>query len=175
VTADQEALVTDNIKLVYHIINKRFSYVTPDCILDKDDLFQLGCMGLMRAAELYDPALGKFSTYAADWIRQCISRGFYYAKPNQGNLSLDYQIAPYTTLTDIIPSREDVAETAVNNILLFKATHGPDERTNKMMRLLAQGYGLRNIGRQLGCTGERVRQITKARKYELIEGRRYYG
>ncbi|MDR0674853.1 MAG: sigma-70 family RNA polymerase sigma factor [Mycoplasmataceae bacterium] len=43
--------------------------------LDLDDLFQEGCMGLMKAIEKFDYKLGnKFSTYATWWIRQAITR-----------------------------------------------------------------------------------------------------
>ncbi|SRR5258708_2460464 len=39
------------------------------------DLVQEGCLGLLRAAELFDPGLGyTFSTYADFWIRQRIKR-----------------------------------------------------------------------------------------------------
>ncbi|MEB3032092.1 sigma-70 family RNA polymerase sigma factor [[Mycobacterium] nativiensis] len=40
-----------------------------------DDLVQHGIRGLIRAVELFDPALGnKFSTYAMNWVRQAITR-----------------------------------------------------------------------------------------------------
>jgi hypothetical protein len=39
--------------------------------LDYEDLFQVGALGLMRAARKFAPAKGyKFSTYAAWWVRQ---------------------------------------------------------------------------------------------------------
>ena len=39
------------------------------------DLIQEGCLGVMNAAEKFDPDLGfKFSTYATYWIRQAIRR-----------------------------------------------------------------------------------------------------
>jgi RNA polymerase primary sigma factor len=40
-----------------------------------DDLFQAGCVGLLRAADKFDPGFGyKFSTYATWWILQSINR-----------------------------------------------------------------------------------------------------
>lgn len=41
---------------------------------DFDDLCQEGRLGVMRAHRTYDPARGKFSTYALPWIRQCMIR-----------------------------------------------------------------------------------------------------
>jgi RNA polymerase primary sigma factor len=42
---------------------------------DDEDLFQEACLGLLRAAEKFDPRRGnKFSTYATWWIRQAASR-----------------------------------------------------------------------------------------------------
>lgn len=43
--------------------------------LDMDDLAQEGSLGLLHAAELFNPERGtRFSTYATPWIRQFIAR-----------------------------------------------------------------------------------------------------
>ena len=64
-----ELLVEHNIRLVYSIA-RRYARHAP--VLD---LVQEGCIGLMRAAEKFDPERGfKFSTYATWWIRQAIQR-----------------------------------------------------------------------------------------------------
>lgn len=65
-------LITCNVRLVAKVAwDRRFRGR-----LDPDDLVQIGLIGLMRAAEKYDPAWEtRFSTYAMWWIRQAMGRG----------------------------------------------------------------------------------------------------
>lgn len=65
-------LVVHNIRLVAKVaFEKRFRGM-----LEADDLVQMGLIGLMRAADIFDPEWGtRFSTYAVWWIRQAITRG----------------------------------------------------------------------------------------------------
>jgi RNA polymerase primary sigma factor len=68
-TEDQNKLVEQNINLVRGVLKKEFV----DTFGLWDDLFQHGCIGLMRAAQKYDPGLGvKFSTYSYHYIRRQI-------------------------------------------------------------------------------------------------------
>ena len=57
-------LVENNINLVWSVV-KRFSFKGHDM----DDLFQTGCVGLVKAADRFDPTKGfQFSTYAVSLI-----------------------------------------------------------------------------------------------------------
>ena len=65
-----ENLIKQNTALVWSIVRRFSSRGT-----DPDDLFQLGCMGLLKAIRGFDPHLGnKFSTYAVPKIAGEIRR-----------------------------------------------------------------------------------------------------
>ncbi|WP_234532919.1 sigma-70 family RNA polymerase sigma factor [Streptomyces shenzhenensis] len=66
----RDCLVLHNQRLVHALVR---SYLEQG--LDYEDLFQVGVLGLMRAARKFDPTMGnKFSTYATWWVRQQIGR-----------------------------------------------------------------------------------------------------
>lgn len=71
---DQEArntLILSNIGLIRKVVN----HLPLDSHEDKEDCFNEGIFGLMRAIELFDLDYDvKFSTYAINWIRQTIAR-----------------------------------------------------------------------------------------------------
>ncbi len=66
----KQTLVEANMRLVVNVARNYHHALIPF-----EDLIQEGAIGLMTAAERYDPAKGfRFSTYATHWIRQAISR-----------------------------------------------------------------------------------------------------
>lgn len=75
--ADSETIDTlianCNLGLVYSLVTRR-----PTEHMSKEDKFQEGYTGLMKAIEKFDYTKGfKFSTYAIWWIRQSIQRAVY--------------------------------------------------------------------------------------------------
>ncbi len=66
----RQKLVLSNLRLVIRFANRY-----KDRGIDFEDLVQEGNLGLLRAAQSYDPSKGtRFSTYACMWIIQFISR-----------------------------------------------------------------------------------------------------
>lgn len=72
-TAAKNELIQVNLKLVVSILRHRFSVFQnhPNFW----DMFTEGVLGVMRAAETFDPQRGyKFSTYATWWVKQTVTR-----------------------------------------------------------------------------------------------------
>lgn len=66
----RQKLVESNMRLVINIAKSYRNRTIP-----LEDLIQEGAIGLMQAAERFDPDKGfRFSTYATHWIRQSIGR-----------------------------------------------------------------------------------------------------
>ena len=62
--ATREKYIKGNLRLVLSVI-RRFSNHNENL----DDLFQIGCIGLMKSVDNFDPTIGvKFSTYAVPMI-----------------------------------------------------------------------------------------------------------
>ena len=60
----REELINGNLKLVFSILKKFKTYNE-----NLDDLFQIGCIGLVKAIDNFDPSLNvKLSTYAVPMI-----------------------------------------------------------------------------------------------------------
>jgi RNA polymerase primary sigma factor len=89
-------LVRHNLRLVPKEVrtfgSAKVSYNWGGC--NTMDLLQQGAIGLVRAAELYDPTRGyAFSTYATPWIRQAVRR---FANSNYSSIRI-----PESTVRDL--------------------------------------------------------------------------
>src|SRR5690349_12657551 len=68
--AAKDRLVEANMRLVINVARTYNSSLIPF-----EDLVQEGAIGLMTAADRFDPSKGyRFSTYATHWIKQAITR-----------------------------------------------------------------------------------------------------
>lgn len=65
--ADRDQFITKNLPLVRYVLNTYYNDLRTD-----EDLFQEGCIGLIKAADFWNPEFGAFSTYAIPVIRSQI-------------------------------------------------------------------------------------------------------
>jgi RNA polymerase sigma factor (sigma-70 family) len=69
----KQELVTANLGLVHAVVNQQWA-VYSKLGIAKEELVQEGSLGLLRAAELFDPERGlRFSTYATIWTKASLS------------------------------------------------------------------------------------------------------
>lgn len=99
--AAREKMIRGNLRLVLSII-QRFAARCPNL----DDLFQVGCIGLIKAVENFDTSLGvKFSTYACPMIVGEVRR--YLRDDNSVRVSRSVRDLAYKALQ----AREKLART----------------------------------------------------------------
>lgn len=72
----KDKFICSNLRLVVGVARKYKPRIDGSAGMGLEDLLQIGCLGLSRAVDKFDPEVGyKFSTYAYHWIRQAIQYG----------------------------------------------------------------------------------------------------
>ena len=210
----RDELVSRNLRLVISIARQ---YMNRG--IDLEDLVQEGNVGLLKAADRYNPALGfKFSTYSTWWIRQAVTRAIadqsrlirvpVHVTETLSKVAKAYKqvagIKKYTTPEDIAEKADlpvdrvralmGVMQAPISlhihmtdtNLTLDELLVAPDEGSaetyektfscieqallalperEKQVLELRYGIGrkkevtLEDVGKKLGITRERVRQI----------------
>jgi len=184
--AARNELVERNIPLVGWVIDKKMGGSRPG---EREDDEQAGCVGLLRAAEKFDPdQFGRFTGYAVYWIRQQIradqiqraiirlprdlhrsdakltpaERAAKAATPKRAG---DYELTICASPAPESPQPPEITLADAVARLLGECHLGQREAS-----ILADIYGLggrprltlNQCGRRLGITRERVRQIRDA-------------
>jgi RNA polymerase primary sigma factor len=175
--AARQKLVRHNLALVVSVVmhQRRGSVLL-------DDLVQEGNLGLLRAAEKFDPHAGtRFSTYAAWWIRAYVGKYLKEARstvrPRSGtvaqpDLSLDAPVSDEGDVT-FVERVEDEGPGPEDACVASDADRGVRDSLAKVRRRVGElGWDiihsrlgreapdtLEQIGRRWGVSRERVRQV----------------
>ena len=161
-TSEQQKKVTENMGLVGRVIKDKVHGATQLGIFSYDDLFQIGCIGLCKAAAV-DKG-GCFSTFAYRLIWNEICDALIYAsKRNQTEYPTDPEI--------LLQSGTEAAPMFSNDLKLIvdsakKQSSGVVAKGIRALELMADGYTCREIGEMMGSTANNVSAwISKARKH----------
>lgn len=154
----KQQLIEDNMGLVYAVIKEHF----PTFMYD-EDLIQVGMIGLCQAANTFDEAKGKFSTFAGRCIYNEICKEFRRRQKHQGVYSLDYEYdlddGERVTVGDIQVGDEDVD--FVDTDYIYR--HLTPEEQN-IVDLVRYGLTYREVGEVCGVSRSYVwRVIRKVR------------
>lgn len=140
-TSEQRNLVEDNISLVRFTINKYFSMYAHD-----EDIYQIGCMALMRSTTSFEPSRGKFSTYACSCIYTDIIKHFRSLNTNKRlvnsiAVSIDSSINESDNdicFKDLIVATTNIEEECIEQLLyeeIIDAINALPEIQQRIMRL----------------------------------------
>lgn len=141
-TALRQRIIEENINLVYAIAKQRFRRIDPD------ELIGVGCEGLMRAVDRFDPERGyEFSTYASHAIWSHMLR------------SLTSKARPTAELFCglSVPERGGDRLLAQEVAELIGAL--PDRQRRAVWLRFWRDAKLEDIGKEMGISKERARQL----------------
>ena len=143
-------LVENNLKLVSFIVRRilaQYGLYSDDTAKNIEaDLNQEGVRGLFRAAQKFDPALGKFSSYACVWIRKYVQKAVEdICNYRRRTVSIDTPVG-----------NDEEADASLGDFL-------PDENSPKVFDTVAQLDDKAYISDLLRKLPERERRIVELR------------
>ncbi len=172
--ARNDCLVEENLKLVHFVIHKKFPLIKD---VEYDDLFQIGCIGLIKAARKYEETRSQFSTYAC--LRICGELSKFVRDMTAQKRGGDKVI--HRSLEEIVhrgdseditllhmlsdPSRD--FEQAEQRIDIHNAMTKLSPEEKKVVKLRMTGLSQKKIGHILGCSQVQVSRVER-RAYKVI-------
>lgn len=171
-TAARNELVTRNLGLVYHVVRRAFRRNGDLHLLGtEDDAFQVGVIGLIRAADMWDPGkpgAAKFSTYASKAIFGHVYRSIrtggvittpiYVWDDRRGDTwsrrcaeraakvgSLDQRAGPTCSHWDDVPDRATVPDDEVVEVVRAAVASLPGNRRGIVGEVLLEGKSRKEV------------------------------
>lgn len=166
-TNEQRVRVEENMGLVGKVIRDCVHTLDKGCIYDYDDLFQIGCIGLCKAAQAdRTERKGAFSTYAYVSIRNEIYTQLEYATRRGREQATDPGELPCTILDEDLEDREACRDLMCLLDWAEETAAGATAKGIQAIRMRIDGYSCKEIGELLGSPANHVTAwISKARKY----------
>ena len=147
----QQKLVENNMGLVGAVIKENVKNVNNLGIFTYQDIFQIGCVGLSKAALNYTDGTDKFSTCAYVYIRNEIFNALDYATVRRRH----EDIMDVETVFSAVPAQNDEFVSVSSElsdmleVARSRAT-GVVAKGIDAIKLMSEGYTCREIGELMG-------------------------
>ena len=173
-TMDMNMVISENMGLVYNVINKYY-YTYKENYME--ELIQIGMISLYKTIKNYEEDKGiKFSTLATTIIKNDLYTFVTndikrYQGVSDGHCTSTNEIFgndEESTLENLLGAESDYySNIQMSDMVGFILTK--DEKTQRMIKMLEEGYTYEEIGKYFGCSKQRIGQkICKLRK-EMIK------
>lgn len=166
-TKEQRAKVEENMGLVGKVIQDCVHTLNKGCVYDYDDLFQIGCVGLCKAAQTdKDESKGAFSTYAYCLIRNEIYTQLEYATRRGREQATAPEELPCGVMDEVLEDAEACRELMGLLDRAEATAAGTVAKGIQAIRMRIDGYSCKEIGELLGAPDNHVTAwVSRARKY----------
>lgn len=163
----ERKVVEENMGLVGQVIKDHVMGIGNIGIFSYDDLFQIGCIGLCKAA-VNDDGRSKFSTYAYICIRNEIFLALEYATVRRKREIITDDA--YVLQRDVLEDPFQMTGLSELDALLDELqekTSGVTSKGIEAMKLHVQGYNYREIGEMMGGVPAKnvTAWVSRARSY----------
>lgn len=139
--------------------------------LSIEDYYDLAAIGLCEAGSKFDDSKSKFSTYAY----KCMFTTVFMQVRNKKTMKRiqDHQVVYYqaefgdsngegtSTFVDHIPSKENVEESVLSEIIFEEYVTKLKDRDKQIFILFSEGYKQGEISRIVGCSQSQVSRVRK--------------
>lgn len=157
--------ICDNLKLVNHVIWRFYPHLGTD-----DDIFQIGCIGLIKAVDTFDLDNGAaFSSYAVQCIRNEIGMELRKRKRWDAPLSLETVLVEgednQLLVSDILGTEDEHHELVISDYERLL-----DSRERLVLRYLLAGKTQLWIAKTIGTSHQNVNRIVKKMREKYNKG-----
>ncbi len=177
--AAREKLIEHNLRLVAHIIKKYDAEKS-----EQEDLISIGTIGLIKAIDSFDAALGnRFATYAGKCVQNEILMYFRSQKKYALDMSLSDAVeidkdGNPLTIMDLMRVEDDIVDQIHLKSRVMQALAAVEKRLEKREKeVISLRYGLgggagitqRQVAEKMGISRSYVSRIEKAALLKLRE------
>ena len=166
-TPQEQVRVEENMGLVGMVLRDYVHDLPPDSVYTREDLYQIGCIGLCKAVQTDRSERGTaFSTYACRLIRTEIYDALEYSSRRGREQATAPEDMPIVQLEDELEQHMLCGELLDQLDRAEMTARGVAAKGIQAIRLLASGYTSREIGEQYGVSANHVTAwVSKARKH----------
>lgn len=153
---ERNKLVCNNLGLAHYWANR--------CSLPFDDALQLSRLGLITAADKWEPTRGKYGVIAGYYCRHNLQWATVLQKREANTISLDTPVTEDgSTLSELTPDEKITSPDQVDSELWTIVNSKITKADQELIKLhFVQGYSLQEIANKHNLSRERISQKLKA-------------